>query len=144
MAPVLCTVPNFHGLGLGSYVCALRNANHLFLLNADRPVTGGIIWKALDVTGARIMYTVPYTLKFFAEMEGGTERLAGLDKILAGGSATPDDLGEMLTRAGVKLSNGYGQTESGISMRATSDAPGEWNWLSPMPYSERFLKFEQV
>lgn len=142
--PVLCTVPYFHGLGLGSYICALRGANHLFLLNADRPVTAGIVWKALDATGAQVMFTVPYTLKFFADIEGGIERLAALDHVMAGGAATPDDLGEKLARAGVKLANGYGQTESGLLMRAVNNGPGEWCWLSPSPRAEKFIKFEKV
>lgn len=90
------------------------------------------------------MYTVPYTLKFFADVEGGIERLAAMDHILAGGSATPDDLGDRMARAGVKLANGYGQTETGITLRAVGNGPGEWYWLSPMAESEKFLKFEKV
>lgn len=142
--PNLCTVPYFHGLGLGSFVTALRCPNHLFVLNADRPVTAGIIWKALDVTGAQAMCTVPYTFKFFADIEGGVDRLAALDHILAGGAAIPDELGDKLARAGVKLANGYGQTESGILMRAVGNGPGEWVWLSPVPESEKFMRFEKV
>ncbi|KAJ4389355.1 hypothetical protein N0V93_006822 [Gnomoniopsis smithogilvyi] len=143
-SPVLCTVPNFHGLGLGSFTRALRSANQLFVLNAKRPVTASIVWKALDATGAQVMYTVPYTLKFFADTEGGIERLAALDHILAGGAATPDELGDKLVRAGVRLTNGYGQTESGITMRAVGSGVGEWSWLSPTPESEKFLRFEKV
>lgn len=141
---VLSTVPNFHSFGIGSYIRALRCASHLFLLNGDRPVTAGIVWKALDTTGARILHTVPYTLKFFAEMEGGPERLAALDQVFVGGSAAPDDLGDMLVRTGIKLYNGYGQTESGVLMVPSGTGIGQWNWLSPIPPTEKFLKFEKV
>lgn len=141
---VLCTVPNFHAFGVGTYIRSLRYASHLFLLNVDRPITAAIVWKALDDTGARNLYSVPYVLKFFADVDGGPERLAALDRVLVGGSATPDDLGDLLVRTGLTLFNAYGQTESGLTMRPVGGGLKEWNWLTPLPHTEDFLKFEKM
>ncbi len=49
-----------------------------------------------------------------------------------GGSACPDDLGDMLVNAGVNLVAHYGATEVGQLM-TSNRPPGdkEWNWLRP-------------
>lgn len=79
--PLLCTVPIFHLYGLGTLVIALLGGVHLCLLNPHRPVTASIVWRALDATAARSLFTVPYTLKFFTDIEGGLERLAALSLV---------------------------------------------------------------
>lgn len=142
--PLLCTVPIFHLYGLGSFMVCLLGGIRFCLLNPHRPVNASIIWRALDATAAKTLYTVPYTLKFFAEIEGGVERLAALEMVRSGGSATPDELGDLLLQKGVKMSSGYGQTESGATMRPYGSGLGEWNWLTPTPSAEKFIKFEKV
>lgn len=142
--PLLCTVPIFHLYGLGSLVASLLGGVHLCLLNPHRPVTASIVWRALNTTGARALYTVPYTLKFFADIEGGLERLAALSMVHSGGSATPAELGDLLVQNGVKLTTMYGQTESGATLAQYGLGLGDWNWLTPTPKSEKFLKFEKV
>lgn len=79
--PLLCTVPIFHLYGLGTLVVSLLRGVHLCLLNPHRPVTASIVWRALDATGVFSLFTVPYTLKFFADIEGGLERLAALSLV---------------------------------------------------------------
>lgn len=143
-AKLLCTLPVYHAFGLGTFIRGLRSFTHTFLLNPYRPVTASIIWKALDVTGAANLYTVPYILKFFADMEGGVARLARLDLVRVAGSATPDDLGDLLIQHGVKLGGVYGQTESGATLVQAGSGLGEWNWQTPLPHAERFIRFEQV
>lgn len=84
---ILCTLPIFHSYGVGTFTRSMRIAAPICLLNPHRPVTASIIWKALDATNAKELYTVPYVLKFFTDMEGGVERLAKLDIVRPGGSA---------------------------------------------------------
>lgn len=84
---ILCTLPIFHTYGLGTFTRSMRIATPICLLNPHRPVTASIVWRALDVTGAKHLYTVPYVLKFFTDMDGGVQRLAKLDTVRPGGSA---------------------------------------------------------
>lgn len=142
--PLLCTVPVFHLYGLGSFMLCLLGGIHLCLLSPHRPVTASVVWRALDAKNIRTLFTVPYTLKFFAEIEGGVERLAALDVVRTGGAAMPDDLGDMLLEKGVNMSNGYGQTETGAVLASYGPRVGEWYWLTPTPQSEKFVKFEKV
>lgn len=141
---ILCTLPIYHAIGLGTFIRGLRAFTHTFLLSPYRPVTGSIIWKALDRTGAAYLYTVPYILKFFADMEGGVARLARLESVRVSGSATPEDLADLCIRHGVTLDGTYGQTESGATLGRAGKGSGEWNWLTPLPHAERFIKFEKV
>lgn len=140
----LATVPNYHIMGLLTFCRGLWEASRTCLLNAHRPVTASIIWKALDATGAGIIITVPYVLKFFADMEGGVERLAKLEQVRVGGSAMPDDLGDLLVRSGVYMTSVYGQTEAGMLMTPVGTSVDDWAWLTPYPGSEKHLVFEKV
>lgn len=141
---ILCTLPIFHAYGIGTFVRSMRTATPVYLLNAFRPVTASIIWRALDATRAKHLYTVPYVLKFFADVEGGIARLGKLASVRPGGSALPDDLGDELVRNGINLAIVYGQTESGCPMVQAGEGLGKWNWLTPMPFAEKFIKFEKV
>lgn len=141
---VLCTLPIFHSYGIGTFLRSIRTASAVYLLNAFRPVTASIIWRALDATGAMHLYTVPYVLKFFADVEGGIARLGKLESVRPGGSALPDDLGDEMVRSGIKIGMVYGQTESGCPMVQAGGGLGEWNWLTPLPYAEKFIKFDKV
>lgn len=144
MPPALSTLPLYHMFGLGTFTHSLCVGVKMSLLNADRPVTATIVSQALDATGSRYLYTVPYVLKFFAEMDGGVEKLAALDYVKPGGSATPDELGDMLARRGVKMMTVYGQTESGATMAPIGTGVGEWNWYTPMPHAADFMEFEKL
>lgn len=55
-----------------------------------------------------IFYGVPYALKLLAETEEGLEILARLKTVMYGGSACPDDLGNLLVDRGVNLVSHYG------------------------------------
>jgi thioester reductase-like protein len=61
--------------------------------------------------------------------------------VMFGGSACPDDLGDLLVNAGVNLVGHYGATEVGQLMTSFRE-PGdkEWNWLRPpaalLPYMQ--------
>ncbi|OTA57463.1 NAD(P)-binding protein [Hypoxylon sp. EC38] len=116
----------------------------LALLNALRPITAGTVLAALDKSGVSALETVPYTLKILAEAPEGIERLSQLESAGVGGSALPDNLGDLLITRGVKLSQIYGQTESGGLMMMSPDIEDGWNWLVPMKHAEPYLKFEQV
>lgn len=141
---ILSTVPNVHAFGIGNLMRCLRSALHLYLLNADRPVTAGIIRKVLDDHGVPQLNTVPYVMKFFADMEGGVERLAKMDLVMLAGAATPDDLAALLLKGGVNIRTAYGQTESGATMAQYGAGVEDWNWMTPLPHTAGKLEFEKV
>lgn len=135
----LSTLPLFHSFGLATLLRCLYNGKRLAILDAARPVTAPIVTAALDASGSQSLVTVPYILKFFSEMQGGLERLAAVKQVIAAGSAIPDDLGDRLVNAGISIFHLYGLTETGALMEPSRD---QWNWVTPLPKAEPFLKFE--
>ncbi|KAF2771428.1 acetyl-CoA synthetase-like protein [Teratosphaeria nubilosa] len=137
----LITLPLFHSFGLATLLRCLVGGRKLSIINADRPITATAIISALDATLSGALVTVPYVLKFFTETENGVARLAKLRQVIAAGSAIPDELGDQLVASGVRIFHLYGQTESGALMKPSSE---HWDWVTPLPHAEPFLKFEPV
>ncbi|KAK0650267.1 Non-canonical non-ribosomal peptide synthetase FUB8 [Lasiodiplodia hormozganensis] len=146
----LSTLPLFHSFGLATLLRCLVNGSRLSLLSASRPITAGAVLTGLDATNSRALVTVPYVLKFLAEVDDGVgiQRLAQLEQVIAAGSAVPDALGDALVvGAGVRLFHLYGLTECGALMEPCStnpQTPELWNWVRPLPDAEPYLKFEPV
>lgn len=55
-----------------------------------------------------IFYGVPYALKLLAESSHGLAVLRNLKIVMYGGSACPDELGNLLVKNGVNLVSHYG------------------------------------
>lgn len=137
----LSTLPLFHSFGLATLLRGLVSGTRLSLLNASRPVTAANVIKCLNITRSEALVTVPYTLKFLAETDGGLERLGALRQVINAGSAIPDDLGDKLVAAGANIFHLYGQTECGALMEPPSDRL-LWSWVTPLPHARPFLRFE--
>lgn len=139
----LSTLPLFHSFGLATLLRGLVGGTRLSLLDAARPVTAAVVGGALDATASRALVTVPYTLKFLVEAEGGAERLGQLAQVINAGSAIPDDLGDRLVAAGASIFHLYGQTESGALMEPPPGDRRLWSWVTPLPHAAPYLRFER-
>lgn len=140
-ANTLSTLPLFHSFGLVTLLRGLVGGTRVSILNAARPITAQIIQKGLDLTDSQALVTVPYTMKRVAEAEGGLERLGQLREVINAGSAVPDELGDKVVAAGTNIFHFYGQTECGALMEPPQDRL-LWNWVTPLPHSAPYLKFE--
>jgi thioester reductase-like protein len=134
------TLPLFHNHGLSSFLRALYAGKVLYFYDPNMPLSERrltAIFKHLR-SELEIFYGVPYALKVLATDEG-LQLLKNFKVVMFGGSACPDDLGDMLVDAGVNLIAHYGATEVGQLM-TSNRPPGdkEWNWLRPpealLPY----------
>ena len=134
------TLPLFHNHGLSSFLRALYAGKVLHFYNPYLPLSARQLTAVFKHLGSEleIFYGVPYALKVLATDEG-LRLLERFKVVMFGGSACPDDLGDMLVDAGVNLIAHYGATEVGQLM--TSNRPAgdkEWNWLRPpealLPY----------
>lgn len=137
----LSTLPLFHSFGLATLLRGLVSGTRLSLLNASRPVTAATVIKCLDASDSEALVTVPYTLKFLVEADGGLERLGALRQVINAGSAIPDDLGDKIVTAGGNIFHLYGQTECGALMEPPSDR-WLWSWVTPLPHAKPYLQFE--
>lgn len=129
------TLPLYHNHGMASFFRALYSGKTLYFYNPHLPLSARQITAVFKHLGdeLEVFYGVPYALKILATKEG-LELLKKFKVVMFGGSACPDDLGDMLVDAGVNLVAHYGATEVGQLMTSQRE-PGdkEWNWLRPPP-----------
>jgi thioester reductase-like protein len=139
------TLPLFHNHGLASFLRALYAGKVLYFYNPTLPLSARQLTAVFKHLGPEleIFYGVPYALKVLANPEG-LELLKRFKIVMFGGSACPDDLGDMLVEAGVNLVGHYGATEVGQLMTSFRE-PGdkEWNWLRPPPALLPYLRWTQ-
>jgi thioester reductase-like protein len=139
------TLPLFHNHGLASFVRALYSGKVLYFYNPSLPLSARQLIAVFQHFGdeLEIFYGVPYALKVLAN-PAGLELLKKFKMVMFGGSACPDDLGDMLVDAGVNLVGHFGATEVGQLM-TSHRPPGdkEWNWLRPPPALLPYLRWNQ-
>src|SRR5436190_19197680 len=139
------TLPLFHNHGLSSFLRALYARKALYFYNPTLPLSARQLTAVFKHLGSEleIFYGVPYALKVLATPEG-LELLKRFKIVMFGGSACPDDLGDLLVEAGVNLVGHYGATEVGQLMTSFRE-PGdkEWNWLRPPPALLPYLRWTQ-
>jgi thioester reductase-like protein len=139
------TLPLFHNHGLSSFFRALYSGKVLYFYNPNLPLSARQLTAVFKHLGPKleIFYGVPYALKVLATPEG-LELLKRFQMVMFGGSACPDDLGNLLVEAGVNLVGHYGATEVGQLMTSFRE-PGdqEWNWLRPPAALRPYLRWIQ-
>jgi thioester reductase-like protein len=139
------TLPLYHNHGMSSFYRALHAGKTLYFYHPNLPLSARQLTAVFEHLGEEleIFYSVPYALKLLAT-EAGLQLLKRFKIVMFGGSACPDDLGEMLVDAGVNLISHYGATEVGQLMTSHRE-PGdkEWNWLRPPPALLPYLRWEE-
>lgn len=102
------TMPLFHNYGVCSFFRALHCRKSIHFYNAELPLTQENLLKIFQANKFEIFYGVPYTLKLLSETQTGINLLQDLKLVMFGGSACPDDLGNLLAENGVNLIGLYG------------------------------------
>lgn len=102
------TLPLFHNHGICNLFRAIYSRKSIHLYNADLPLTQEHLVNIMREHKFDIFYGVPYALKLLSETEQGIQLLRDLKIVMYGGSACPDDLGNLLVENGVNLVGHYG------------------------------------
>ena len=136
------TLPLYHNHGIGNMFRAIYSQKPLHLYNADLPLTHDHLVKVMQEESFEIFYGVPFALKLLSESEEGIRVLQNLKVVMYGGSACPDDLGDMLVERGVNLVGHYGSTEVGQLMTSFRP-PGDkaWNYVREHPKLTPYLRW---
>lgn len=102
------TLPLYHNHGICNFFRAIHSGKSIHMYNADLPLTSEYLSRILRDHHFEIFYGVPYALKLLAESEAGIKLLRELKIVMYGGSACPDELGDLLVNHGVNLVSHYG------------------------------------
>ncbi|KAL7814926.1 acetyl-CoA synthetase-like protein [Trichoderma aethiopicum] len=136
------TLPLFHNHGICNFFRALHCRKSIHLYNAELPLTRDYLLKTMQAHQFEIFYGVPYALKLLSETQRGISLLQELKVVMYGGSACPDDLGNLLVDNGVNLIGHYGATEVGqlmTSFRPKGDKA--WNYVRETDTISPFLRW---
>ncbi|KAH7370037.1 male sterility protein [Rhexocercosporidium sp. MPI-PUGE-AT-0058] len=137
------TLPLYHAHGISSVFRAIHSKKHIYMYNADLPLTQQHLLRTLHRYDFQVFYGVPYALKLLGESEEGIAALAKLEVVMFGGSACPDSLGDRLVQNGVNLISHYGTTETGQLMTSARE-PGDkaWDYVRLPQAFKQFVSFE--
>lgn len=80
----------------------------MYYFNYSLPLTKQNLAATIEQVKPDLLFCVPYILKLLGESEEGIRCLASIDLVMYGGSACPDDLGDLLVRHGVNIVGNYG------------------------------------
>ncbi|KAI8629909.1 hypothetical protein F5Y19DRAFT_63030 [Xylariaceae sp. FL1651] len=124
------TLPLYHNHGLCNLYRSIWSCKQIHWYNADLPLTSDYLVQVIRAHTFDIFYGVPYALKLLAESDEGLNLLAKMKMVMYGGSACPDNLGDILVERGVNLVSHYGTTEVGQLMTSLRPAGDKaWNYV---------------
>lgn len=141
----LMTQPLFHSFGFYETFRSIYSGKPMYYFNYAFPLTKQNITATLAAVKPDLLFCVPYVLKLLGESEEGIKALAEIDLVMYGGSACPDDLGDMLVKNGVNLVANYGATETGrlsTSVRPAGD--NAWNYLRILPAVKKYVLMDEI
>ena len=102
------TMPFSHALCMNSYMQAIHKRRTIYAMSGHVPQTHDTVTAAIKAANPDIIWTVPYVLKLLAEKQDGIDVLKKCRFVSSGGSKLPDELGDMLTDAGVHIGMQFG------------------------------------
>ncbi|KAL6862096.1 acetyl-CoA synthetase-like protein [Trichoderma novae-zelandiae] len=138
------TLPLFHNHGICNFFRALHCRKSIHLYNAELPLTQDHLLRIMQAHDFEIFYGVPYALKLLSESQRGIGLLQRLKVVMYGGSACPDDLGNLLVDNGVNLIGHYGATEVGQLMTSfRPEGDKAWNYVRESDSLSPFLRWVQ-
>jgi acyl-CoA synthetase (AMP-forming)/AMP-acid ligase II len=107
-ATAFITIPFSHSLGMLSYMQAINKRKTIYAMSGYVPQTHDTVTAAVKAANPDIIWTVPYVLKLLAEKPDGINSIKNCRFVSSGGSKLPDELGDMLTEAGVHIGMQFG------------------------------------
>ncbi|RAR09693.1 acetyl-CoA synthetase-like protein [Stemphylium lycopersici] len=141
----LMTQPLFHSFGFYETFRSIYSGKPMYYVNYDYPITKQNLLTTIEHVKPDLLFCVPYVLKLLADSDQGMNALAGIDLIMYGGSACPDDLGDKLVKHGVNVCANYGATETGRVMTSVRP-PGDdaWDYLRILPQVQKYLFMDEI
>ncbi|KAF2827772.1 acetyl-CoA synthetase-like protein [Ophiobolus disseminans] len=141
----LMTQPLFHSFGFYETFRSIYSGKPMYYFNYSLPLTKQNLTTTIQHVKPDLLFCVPYILKLLGESEEGIRCLADIDVVMYGGSACPDDLGDMLVKNGVNIVANYGATETSrlmTSIRPPGDAA--WDYLRILPQVKQWVLMDEI
>jgi acyl-CoA synthetase (AMP-forming)/AMP-acid ligase II len=139
------SLPFSHAHGLVTYSQAIWGRKTIYLFNARVPQTNDTLTRAIVAVQPEVVWTVPYVLKLLAEKKEGIEMLKKCFIVSSSGSRCPDDLGDLLTDAGVFVGLLFGSyVFSAPTSFCDIERSKDVNLFAKRPIAPRFRKHSHL
>ena len=102
-------LPLYHTFGHASFYRALFHRGTIYMYNANLPFTPDNLSSVLEYVQPEAMFGVPYLWKLLAESQRGIAALRDLKIVASGGSAIPDEIGNLLVQNNINLVTFFGR-----------------------------------
>ncbi|KAL8377355.1 hypothetical protein RB595_008167 [Gaeumannomyces hyphopodioides] len=135
-------LPWFHLYGLSTALQAMYRGRTAYLYSAAAPLTADGLVRAVEAAHPEAVHVVPYALSLIAEKPRGVELLRRCVYVRVAGARTPDELGDRLVKAGVKLHNMVGTTEAGLAGETIGERElhdDSWGYIHFYPMIRPFI-----
>ena len=103
--------------------------------NDALPFTSESLINSLKETQPHWARVNPYSLQLIAAKPEGLAELKKCERVTCFGAVIPQELGDRVVRAGIRLISSYGSTEAGVMMDSSFRPQGDpdWEHLAPRP-----------
>ncbi|PRP79220.1 NRPS-like enzyme [Planoprotostelium fungivorum] len=133
--PTLTMTPLYHGGG-ADLLRSLMSHSLLYIFPSSVPITADNMLRVFDAARrqnkpVKNFSSVPYVIKMLSEDERGLRELISMELVGFGGAPFPKEIGDQLTREGVKLVSRYGSAECGFLLNSyrNFEEDEEWLWV---------------
>ena len=135
------TFPFFHGYGNWTVIHGMMDRKTVYMYNPNLPVTAEYVIEVLNHIRPDVLHVVPYTMELLAQNEAGIDVMKHCKRVIFGGSAAPDDLGNGLVAKGVNVETLWGATEIGLLGTSVNRAQGDnsWDYIRIPPHVAKYV-----
>ena len=122
-------------VGFWSMITCVNKAEPTIYDNDVFPFTSGSLISSLKETQPHWARVSPYSLQLIAAKPEGLAELKKCERVTCFGAVIPQELGDRVVQAGIRLISSYGSTEAGVIMDSSFRSQGDpdWEYLVPRP-----------
>jgi acyl-coenzyme A synthetase/AMP-(fatty) acid ligase len=136
----------YYIVGIFSILMSFMKNRPTFYINEKLPLTPNGLGKLLAEAKPEVAYFSPFNLNIAASTKEGVEMLKGCLGVNVIGAVCPQQLGDRLVTAGVRLANEYGMTEISWGMTSASRPPGDmdWEYVAPNQFTKPHIEMRPL
>ncbi|KAF7169920.1 hypothetical protein CNMCM5623_002471 [Aspergillus felis] len=133
----------YYMVGIFTVLMSFMKTRPAFYANEKLPLSSEIYRQLLEEARPNIAYFVPFLLSTVVSDEKSIDILAQCMMVAVIGGVFPKQLGDKLTKRGVRLTNEYGMSEVACGMNSATRPPGDedWEYVEPSQFNKPHMAF---
>lgn len=136
----------YNSFGFLMMLCCLTRQQPLFYDNDLLPFTPDGLIAVMREGRFHFAAVTPHSLGLIVSHPDGLAELQKCQTVRVFGAVLPQEIGDKLVQAGIRLGSGYGTTEIGTFMMSGNRPKDDmqWDYLLPLPAKKQYMEFRPV